>query len=80
MSPTATNAFATATRRLEYAAALIKDAAESGEAALVGLAYAEVLYAKGELATALQILELEETVRAAAAERSNVNPPLRIVR
>lgn len=81
MSPQASNAFASAIRRLDQATAMLEEAADSGHVALVGLAYAEVLLAKGEFTAALQLVDLEETLRKGATDRAQHLPPqLKLVR
>ena len=77
MSPLAKNAFASAQRRLDQALAYMEDASTSGIPALFGLAYSEVLLAKGEFAAAVQIVDLEGVLGKAD---TRMPPMLRIVK
>ena len=77
MNAPARATLASALRRVEYATHLLEDAAESGEIRLVGLAYAEVLLCRGELAAIKQLVELEEMLGRADTERPQ--PMLRLV-
>lgn len=75
MSPVARNTLRSAIRRVELAAAQLEEAADSGFVALVGEAYASVLLAKGELAAAAQLLDLEEELGRADTQRPEHLPP-----
>jgi hypothetical protein len=78
VSPQAKAISASLARRLEYATRLLEDAAESGQTALIGHAYAELLLARGEFAAYGQILDLEDTLNTGDVERPGRQ--LRIVR
>lgn len=81
MSPLAKSAFASAQRRLDQALAYMEDASKSGIPALFGLAYSEVLLAKGEFAAAVQLVELEAVLSKGDTDRPTGAPPvLRLVR
>ena len=67
-----------AARRMEYASGLLEEAADTGMARLIGLAYAEVLLCRGELAAIKQLVDLEELLGAADTERPA--PMLSLVR
>jgi len=68
-----------ALRRMEYASGLLEESAVAlGMTRLVGLAYAEVLLCRGELAAIKQLLEIEEVLGEADTERPA--PTLSMVR
>jgi hypothetical protein len=71
--------FASAVRRLELATCLLEDAANGGHASMIGDAYAQVLHARGDLAAAIQIMQLEEDIAKADGPTARAFPPLRIV-
>ncbi len=78
MNPHARSAFRRAIYALEMAKCLHEEHAAGGHTELIGAAYAEILRANGELAAALQMLDLAELVTKGRAE-CRVSP-LRIVR
>lgn len=81
MSPLAKNAFACGQRRLELASRLIEEAADSGHQSLIGAAYAEILIARGEIAAAIQLIDLEDTLAMPDSERpAHLPPRLMLVR
>jgi hypothetical protein len=67
----AKSAFASAMRRLELASVNLETAAVDDMPEMASHAYAEVVLARGEIAAALQHLELEELV-AEARERTKL--------
>ena len=62
-------------RRLEQAAAYHEEAAESGEKALLGLAYGELLMARGEFAAIKQHTDLEDMLATSDVDRPAHMPP-----
>lgn len=80
MSPVARRTFDAAKQRYQLAAHLLEDAAESGEVALIGEAYAAVLVANGELAAFERLLEIEELGKADTQRPEHMPPRLALVR